>query len=399
MFKKFISIIILFLSPHKLQAEGVECDLAREFLVKASDIRKLEIKASVPCLLQNKEQVKAYLLAVIEEQLPPDKLRYEEFVYKKIGFFPQDFDYKQGIVELYLSQIGGYYDPKKKRFIMADWLPETMQTSIAVHELTHALQDQYYDLDKFIDPKIENADTILARSALVEGDASAVMHDYLREHSGQLPIADEADIDDLVLATVAASHFSASSVPKSMRMVLIFPYTSGLRFVHSIIKEKGYAGLHEVYNNPPRSTEEILYPEKYLRAEADFIEFNKEDLESYLSEGHDKLYQDTLGQLGIMALLSMYDLKQAEIKQASDGWGGDRIMLFAKDGQKVIIWKSNWDQESDRAEFQRAFYQTLKQRFPAANEKEFETEDGDLWKIKSASKSLTVKVFIGRSSQ
>lgn len=381
--------------PLFCRAEGAECSIVADALHEASAIRQLPVKSPVPCLLQDKDQVRNYLLEIVEEQLPSEKLEYEEKVYKTLGLLPQDFAYKRGIIDLYLSQIGGYYDPERNRFVMADWLPAAMQTGVAIHELTHALQDQYYDLKTFIDPAINNGDTILARSALVEGDATAVMYDYGRKKLKQPGIGTEENIDKLLFANVAGSALSSGNIPKSLQMLLLFPYTSGLRFVHTILKADGYAGLAAAYKNPPMTTEEILHPEKYGAAQ-DYVVFSEGDLKNDLPSDYRAVYQDTLGEFGMTALLSMYI--PGEAQKAAQGWGGDRVMLFADSGgnAKTVVWKSSWDTEKDLAEFAAAYHDALAARFKEAsyNANGFITKSGEKWILQKGSRTLTVVVLL-----
>ena len=114
----------------------------------------------------------------MEEDVAPNRLYSEGVVYQRLALVPKDFKYESGIIDLYTSQIGGYYDPKKDHFVMAKWIPASLQFPVAVHELVHALQDQHFKLDTFLDPKTMTSDALMARAALVEGDATAVMIDY-----------------------------------------------------------------------------------------------------------------------------------------------------------------------------------------------------------------------------
>ena len=146
----------------------------------ASRLRGLKVKREVPCRLQDKAQVERYLRSAIEEKVPKQKLELEGEMYRLIGAIPKDYDYLNGLVAVYTSQLGGYYEPGEEYYAMAAWMPGVLQMPIAVHELTHALQDQHYALEKFIDQKSESSDQLMAKSALVEGDATAVMIDYSR---------------------------------------------------------------------------------------------------------------------------------------------------------------------------------------------------------------------------
>jgi hypothetical protein len=117
------------------------CALTDEALKHASEVRELKPLSAVPCVVEDKAAVTQFLQDTIREDLPPQKLAMEELAYRAIGLIPDSFDYQHGLVEFLVGQIGGYYNPKKKLFVMAGWLPASVQQGVAVHELTHALQE------------------------------------------------------------------------------------------------------------------------------------------------------------------------------------------------------------------------------------------------------------------
>lgn len=342
---------VWLLSPLAAAAVAEEmCGTVRSALETAAKLRGLKIKKPVPCKVHNKEQVKAYLLKTIDEKIPAEKLKMEEVAFQALGFIPEDFDYKQGLIDLYLAQIGGYYDPIKKQYVMAGWIPSVMQTTIAVHELTHALQDQYYDLEPFMDPEKFSSDEMFAHSALVEGDASAVMFDYNRQLIGQ-PLLEKADnVDSLIAQSIlSVSMTNASgSAPEGMLMLLIFPYTSGLRFSHELLKRGGYEEIDRAYKRPPSSTEEILHPEKYFSGEKDYKVFKESDLPT------DKKikFSDTFGEFFFSIWLRYKGLTPGAATNASSGWGGDIIGVYEKSASAYgVHWITEWDTEKDAEEF------------------------------------------------
>ena len=84
-------------------AQEKACQVAAEALQAASRIRGLEVIKPVPCVLQNREEVKRHLEEVIERDLPAGRLEYEEAAFQAIGLIPEDFGYRQGICLLYTS--------------------------------------------------------------------------------------------------------------------------------------------------------------------------------------------------------------------------------------------------------------------------------------------------------
>ncbi len=361
-----------FVEPLESFGQGSDyCEIAERAFKIASRLRGLSMESKVPCLVRDKAQVKEYLLSTIATKLPPRKMELEGYVFGLIGMIPEGFDYEKKLVDLYVNQIGGYYDPEKNHFIMAAWMPAILQMSIAVHELTHGLQDQHFNLEKFMDPKIENSDLLSARSALVEGDANYIMLDYSRELVGQTPLKSENNVDSFMMQNIVGLKLMASSlgVPESLQMSLIFPYTSGLRFAHSLMKSGDLKALDQAYAHPPRSTKEILHPQEYLKGTAKLVEISVTDLETEMlpvPKDRQLVYQDTIGEFGISALLGMYVKDRTESTRAANGWMGDRVALFENNGGvgKYLRWKTSWESVRDAEEFYNTYRTSLKSRFP-----------------------------------
>lgn len=358
-----LSALLLFASiPAAVRADTPSCAVAEASLGAASGIRGLTPKKKVVCHLHSKDKIRGFILSTIDTKVPAERMRMEELVFKAIGFIPKDFDYKKGLIELYVSQIGGYYDPEKDHYIMADWMPDLLQTPVAVHELTHALQDQYYDLEKLIDMNLGNSDELLARSALVEGDATAVMHDYTRGLAGLPPLKSEAVIDSLLMQNVLSLGFSTGDgIPDSLKLYLLFPYTSGLRFAHTLLQKEGYTAIDDAFRTPPRSTEEVLHPEKY--GKGDFVLPPPQEV---VSSGCPKelpvLYSDTLGEFAISILLSSATKRKADAAEAAKGWGGDIVVVRDKgEGARCLVWETRWDSEGDAEEFWRGMVLKLRE--------------------------------------
>ncbi len=371
-----------------------DCSIAVTALEAVSSIRKLRVLNKVPCRLQSRDEVELYLRDTIKRKISDQRIEMEGRVYKILGLIPTDFDYLNGIVALYTDQLGGYYDPDLNYYAMADWMPVAMQMSIAVHELTHALQDQHFDLGKLIDNNRETSDTLMARSALAEGDATAVMLDYERESVGQPSIADEGSVAGFMVENIAGAMSSNSSqqVPTALRHLLIFPYVGGLRFAHTLLMNGGYRRINEAFRAPPVSTEQILHPEKYLNGEASFRELPVPTF----AAGVQPVYTDRLGEFVISALLGSY-IPPIRASGAAMGWNGDTLALFPSSTAKfgALIWNSEWESEEDAKEFFAALRDAYLARFGGAAEQRddfvaFEVKD--LGRMTVAVQKLGVKV-------
>ena len=89
------------------------------------------------------------------------------------------------MIDLLTEQIAGLYDPKAREFYMADWIPLEDQRMVMAHELTHALQDQHFQIDAWVKAAQPNDDAEMAREAVLEGSAMAAMVDYLLQGTGR----------------------------------------------------------------------------------------------------------------------------------------------------------------------------------------------------------------------
>jgi len=248
----------------------------------ASDDTKLAIKSKVKRRLTTRDEVEKYLVEKMKDDKDTKRMQRSEIVLKKFGLLDQDFHLGPFLVSLLKEQIAGYYDAKTKTVNLLDWIDPEQQKPVLAHELTHALQDQRLNLDKWEDSDTEDnlarnvaednhhialdeQDT--AREAVLEGQAMAVLVDYSLKPAGQSILtnpeiikqrADEqgADSDSPVL----------SRAPLLLQESLLFPYPEGLKFEVDMLADKGPEGAFAgVLDHPPTSSYEIMNPRAYER--------------------------------------------------------------------------------------------------------------------------------------
>lgn len=341
------------------------CETSVHALREASAIRGLTIKGEVPCTVQEKPAVEAFLHETIASDLPPQKLEMEEIVYKAVGLIPESFEYSRGLVGFLVSQIGGYYDPKRKRFVMAAWLPAVVQRGVAVHELTHALQDQHFDLLALLKRRSSTTDTDIAISALVEGDASAVMYDSERRALGQPTLKDTPSVDSLILVQILGANVGGlgGDVPDSLKSLLIFPYTSGLRFAHALLRAGGYARVTQAYARAPNSSREVLHPEEYLAAGFTPRNPSPEELPGAAADFMPE-YTDVIGEFAISSLFNSSPATKSHAARIAQGWVGDRVGVFPrKDDRRLVSWLTRWESQAEAKEFFDAYLAFTETRY------------------------------------
>lgn len=341
-------------------------------LEAAEKYRGLQAKAPIPAGTLEESGLKKKLLESMRQHLSPESLRAAEVSLKAFGLIPESMNLGTYLPELLTSQVAGYYDTERKYLAMvrrAGPAPSpasegpSEEDTVLVHELTHALQDQSFDLLKLEKEEDPLADSGSALTALAEGDATLTMMDFQSQSRFELlPNAERvmgamaADPDRMMAALPdlpGAAQFAKA--PVWLRDNLLFPYLQGLAFCVSVRTRGGQKLLDYAFTtDPPRSTEQILHPEKWHTRRDDPIGIRLPDLVPDLP-GYRKAAADVMGELGIRSFLreGLGDMDRAVV--AAAGWGGDRFAVYEKaEGRRLLVWVTDWDSEADAREFRTA---------------------------------------------
>jgi hypothetical protein len=269
------------------------------------------------------------------------------------GLIPRGFDLRDYLPKLMGSQVAGFYDPHRKELTLVTGsggffgdtaathygptLASRMREGLLVHELTHALQDQHFNLSRLAagDPL---SDSDAARLALVEGDATLTMLAYIGgQKPDELPrtsaVLKKLLADPKLLAAVSAGApgmAELDAAPAWIRETLVFSYLQGATFCADVLGHGGQRLLDYAFStDPPRSTAQILHPEKWYgqRDDPDVIAWP--DLQAELP-GYRKAAGGQLGELGIRILLQegLHDPQRGAV--AAAGWRGDRFAVYRK---------------------------------------------------------------------
>ncbi|HWN69372.1 MAG TPA: hypothetical protein VNM90_17145 [Haliangium sp.] len=338
---------------------------------QVSVLRGLARKRPIQRGVMQKHEIEQRLLSRIDEEYTPEELAAEELAMKRLGLIPAAIDYKKLVIDLLTDQIAGFYDPIAGELYIAGWqdmgMGETGDDMVMSHEITHALQDQHFDLRAFMKPDKQNGDGSVARQALVEGDGTALMMEHTLAKLKQPPPWDQPGILDMMtpLMSGGTAEGKLAEAPLVLRESLIFPYLAGLTFVIHFRKSHPWTRVDEIYRKPPLSTEHILHPEKYDAYEKP-VRVTPVALPSL--PGHRLAYHDVSGELGLSLFLLQHIVPEAKrtkppkalrkkTSQAGAGWGGDRLAIYTPpdhDGSLrgvVGVVYSVWDEPADAVEY------------------------------------------------
>ena len=139
-----------------------------EVLRETSELRKLPVLRQVRSGAQSRAEIEQMLVRNLNENASTEEMRASELVLKKLGLAPADFQLRPFIIKLLAEQVAGYYEPKTQEFYLADWIDLDGQKPVIAHELTHALQDQHFNLRRFEKWPEHDSDAELAAHSLVE---------------------------------------------------------------------------------------------------------------------------------------------------------------------------------------------------------------------------------------
>src|SRR6266550_489779 len=233
-----------------------------EVLKETSEIRQLAILRPVQSSTQSRPEIERMIVKNLDEDTTPASIHADEVTLKKLGLAPPDFQYRALMLRVLTEQVAGYYDPKTGEFHLADWIDLDGQRPIMAHELTHALQDQHFNLRRFEHWPKGDSDAELAAHALIEGDATLAMALYVANS----PLRALLFLKSLGATGMASQELDKA--PRALRETLLFPYQQGINWTRSLYKQAGWDRISKAFTELPQSTEQILHPEKYFAHEA-----------------------------------------------------------------------------------------------------------------------------------
>lgn len=374
---------------------------ADEVLAQMSRILDLPIKQPLKKSLRSKQEIRAYLIREEKDDKDDAKRYADEKSLEAFGLIPKNFPLDSFMINLLTDQVAGLYDPKAKEFYIADWIPADQQREVMAHELTHALEDQSFDVDLWIKAARPNDDAETARDAVSEGSALAAMVDYvLREDHAS--VRDLPDVTELIRAGALDQMNQdplLSKAPLFIRDSLLFPYLAGTAFSQQFLKaHAGWQDLKLVFENPPVSTQQILHPELYLKGVAP-ARVVLPAWKGLVPPDWKLLEENVMGEFGLEELLKQF-LGLARADALSPAWAGDRYAVFedAKTGSTPLVFLLALDKPEDAARFFHEYSDALEKQYsghgaisPSPAFLDFDTPEGGVFLRCVESRCLAVE--------
>lgn len=329
-----------------------------------AEITGLTEKHPVPYGRMNKRQLRQFLNRRIKKTLKPDEIRADELSLKMFGLVPQTFDLKKSTLDLLTEQAAAFYDYDEKKLFLLDSGDSNVEgeTTTLAHELSHALADQYFNLENFMEETTSNDDENLAHTAVVEGQASWLMIAYELKRGGQNP-APTAEM----LKSVADSGENSMTdfpilkgSPLYIQQSLLFPYAQGTMFFDAVYHKLGKAAFEEVFTHPPANSAQIIHPEKYFAHEKP-----AEPALPKLANAGKEITDGSMGEFDHQMLLQQY-LGAPKASALSPHLRGGQFEIVAakgRDAKPVLLYAAEWDSAHSAGEYFEAYRKILQSKW------------------------------------
>ncbi len=303
----------------------------------------LTFKAAPRSAMRSREQVRAYLIRKLKEELPPKKLAGVEQAYRLFGLLPDTLNLESLLLALYSEQVAGFYDPDSTMLFGVTGSDPLQLKLVLAHEMVHALQGQYLPLDSILHD-VRSNDRTTAAEAVLEGQATLVS---IRVLSPGIDAAAQPQFWEEYREQIARQQASMpifAGAPLIVREMLVFPYLDGAEFMRwwetSRYKDSAPYGPRM-----PVSTEQILHPDRYLRGDR--------PVPLRFTSGPESSYQDVLGEAELRVLEGeLRGQGESLTREIQLGWGGDLYRVYQTPAGPALVWYTVWDEPRYAASFE-----------------------------------------------
>jgi hypothetical protein len=301
-----------------------------------------------------------------------DQIKADAVAGAMVGLYPEGIDLKAASLKLLKSQVAGFYDPHGKEMVLVEggvdlgfWTSATefmvqrdvVGEMLLAHELTHALQDQNFDLGSRLDKEKDDDDRALALKTVAEGDATLAGFAYA---VGRMDDNTANALADSLKQLPSALAAEAPNTPEGLSAPLLFQYSHGVRFVGEAYRRGGWNAVDALYRNPPQSSHQILHPALYFDNSRPAPQ-PRIKLAGYdrIMSGWKKADEDTYGELMLRIILERNLGKKSSEVELTSHWAADRMIILQQDQNVAVIWMIAFSDAQTAERFAVAYHALL----------------------------------------
>ncbi|MFZ0589559.1 MAG: hypothetical protein WAM39_03690 [Bryobacteraceae bacterium] len=329
-----------------------------------AEITGLDEKHEVPYGRMSQAQLRKFLAHRIKQTLKPKEIYADELTLKLFGLVPEDFDLRKSTVDLLTEQAAAFYDYQEKKLFLLDVASFSSEETTLAHELTHALADQHFNLEKYVDNDEGDDDENLAHTAVVEGQASWAMLAYQRRQEGLEGPPSSAQLDSVIKSADSSSdeYPVLNASPLYIQQSLLFPYTDGTRFFNTLYQKLGRKAFEDVFTDAPLDSAQIYHPDLYF---AHVKPTHPDPPNPTFEGGRRELASGSLGEFDQRMLLWQFTGKSNAERLSPHARGGEyRIVEVGKRRRRPVLeYASEWDSDTAAADYFSAYSTALRKKW------------------------------------
>jgi hypothetical protein len=334
---------------------------------RLADITGFRIRRQLPFQLLTREQINVYIKDQIKHSVRPKDIYAEELSLKKLGFVSADFDLKKTTIDLLTEQAAAFYDFHRKKLFISEWAASSMREEALVHELAHALADQNYNIERYLNSDPDDAEESLARQTVVEGQATWLTVEYAARQAGK-SLMDTATAGEYLRPDTDPDdpqYPVFSKAPLYLRATMLFPYEQGEVFQQAVFQRDGQSAFGMLFKKPPVSTSQVLHPDRYFAGTTPVAP----DLPKP-APGMKAVVEGVFGEEDMQVLLRQYvSLPIAEGLSPGITGGQYRIDEYKKDHTRTaLLFATAWDSEDSAIAFVNAYETVLEKKWKNVDE-------------------------------
>lgn len=297
-----------------------------------------------------REALGAELERLFDAEYPPEDRERDNAVLIALGLLEPGEDVADLQLQLLGDQVLGFYDDVDRRMVVVSDAGLDAEAKLTyAHEYTHALQDAAFGLDSLETDALGEDDRALARTTLVEGDATVTMLAWALAHMSP---------EELMGLGAGIEVPDTTGVPSWMVDQLEFPYLAGQVWVGGLAVDPlapDFTAVDDAWADPPDTTEQVVKPGAWDPREP-AVPVEAPGLAAALGDGWEEIESTPVGQASIGFFLEFHGVAAADANAAARGWGGDRVVVASgPEDAFAVAWRLAWDTEADAAEFADAY--------------------------------------------
>ncbi len=254
-----------------------------------------------------------------------EQIEHFEAELRAVGLVTGDVDLVGSLGTLHDEGTLAFYDPETERVTVRGTEITTDVRVTLVHELTHVLQDQHFDLQGLDQPDA-SSDAEGGFRALVEGDATRIENRYI----DSLDDDDRRAYEQAEEEQQAGADDDLADVPPVLRTYFGAPYVLGTDLVDLLEQTGGDKAINGAFDTPPDSEAVLLDPFRFLDHDA-----ATDVAVPALEAGEEKIEDGDMGAIALFLMLA----SRLDAHDALDGvdvWDGDSFVGFERDGRTCV---------------------------------------------------------------